>query len=43
MRLACRIANEEDGNSFEMGRWREHILPGLVGSDVQLALRSGLK
>ena len=38
MRLACRIANEEDGNSFEVGRWREHVLPSLVGSDVQLAL-----
>lgn len=38
MRLACRIVNEQDGNSFEVGRWREHILPGLVGSDVQLAL-----
>ena len=38
MRLACRIANEEDGNSLEVGRWREHVLPGLVGSDVQLAL-----
>lgn len=38
MRLACRIANEEDGGGFEMGRWREHVLPGLVGSDVQLAL-----
>ena len=38
MRLACRIVNEQDGNSFEVGRWREHIVPGLVGSDVQLAL-----
>ena len=38
MRLACRIANEEEGNSLEVGRWREHVLPGLVGSDVQLAL-----
>lgn len=37
MRLACRIANERDGNSIEVGRWREHVLPALVGSDVQLA------
>ncbi len=38
MRLACRIANERDGNSPELGTWREHVLPSLVGSDVQLAL-----
>ena len=37
MRLACRIANEQDGNSIEVGRWREHVIPALVGSDVQLA------
>ena len=38
MRLACRIANEQDGNSLEVGKWREHVVPGLVGSDAQLAL-----
>ena len=37
MRLACRLASERDGDSVEVGRWREHVLPGLVGSDVQLA------
>ena len=37
MRLACRIASEQDGDSLEMGRWREHVVPSLVGSDVQLA------
>ena len=37
MRLACRIANRQDGDGLEIGKWREHILPSLVGSDVQLA------
>ena len=39
VRLACRIANEQGGDSLEVGRWREHVLPGLVSSDVQLALK----
>ena len=37
MRLACRIANKQDRESPEVGRWREHVLPSLVGSDVLLA------
>ena len=37
LKLACRIANEESGDGPLAGRWREHVLPGLVGSDVQLA------
>ena len=37
MRLACRIANEESGDGPLAGRWREHVLPSLVSSDVQLA------
>ena len=37
LRLACRIANEESGDGPLAGRWREHVLPSLVGSDVQLA------
>ena len=37
LRLASRIANEEDGEGPLAGRWREHVLPSLVGSDVQLA------
>ena len=37
MRLACRIACEQIDESVEAGRWRERVLPSLVGSDVQLA------
>ncbi len=37
LRLACRIANEEGGGGPIAGTWREHVLPNLVGSDVQLA------
>ena len=37
MRLACRIAGEPDGDSREERKWREFVLPSLVGCDVQLA------
>ena len=37
LRLACRIANEESGDGQLAGTWREHILPSVAGSDVQLA------
>ena len=38
MRLACRIANIRFGNEdFVTALWREHVIPGLVSSDVQLA------
>ena len=38
MRLACRIASAKysDGD-VATAQWREYVLPGLVGSDVQLA------
>ena len=37
VRLACRMANQRTGDGLETaGRWREHVLPGLVASDVQL-------
>lgn len=39
MQLACRIASYQNGDAPEVGRWREHVLPSLVGSDVQLAER----
>ena len=38
MRLACRIASAQYGDDdFAIAQWREYVLPGLVGSDVQLA------
>ena len=38
MRLACRIASiQYSGNDLSTAQWREYVLPGLVGSDVQLA------
>ena len=37
MRLACRTANLDTDSDEESRRWREQVLPGLVGSDVQLA------
>ena len=37
MRLACRIAGEPHGDSREERKWREFVLPSLVGCDVQLA------
>ena len=38
MRLACRIASILYGDDdLATAQWREYVLPGLVGSDVQLA------
>ena len=37
MQLTCRVASHQYGDAPEVGRWREHVLPSLVGSDVQLA------
>ena len=38
VRLSCRIASEQFGRDDPAtSRWREYVLPGLVGSDVQLA------
>ena len=38
LRLACRIASEQhSGGDPATARWREYVIPGLVGSDVQLA------
>ena len=37
MRLACRTADENSDADDATRRWREHILPGLATSDVQLA------
>ena len=38
MRLACRIASAQYGDDdIPTAQWREYVLPGLVGSDVQLA------
>ncbi len=38
MRLACRIASAQYGdNDLPAAQWREYVIPGLVGSDVQLA------
>ena len=37
MRLACRTALLDSDHDEEGRRWREQVLPGLVGSDVQLA------
>ena len=37
MKLACRLANQQDDDSSEVGRWREHVLPSLANNDVQLA------
>ena len=37
LKLACRMANQLTGDGLEAAdRWREYVLPGLVGSDVQL-------
>lgn len=38
VRLSCRIASEQfGGDDPATSRWREYVLPGLVGGDVQLA------
>ena len=37
MRLACRIANEEEGADETRSRWREQVLPALVSNDWTLA------
>ena len=38
VRLSCRIASEQfGGDDAATSRWREYVLPGLVGGDVQLA------
>ena len=38
VRLSCRIASEQfGGEDVATSRWREYVLPGLVGGDVQLA------
>ena len=38
VRLSCRIASEQFGrDDTTTSRWREYVLPGLVGGDVQLA------
>ena len=38
MRLACRIASAQYGDDDSATvQWREYVLPGLVGNDVQLA------
>ena len=38
VRLSCRIASEQFGRDDPAtSRWREYVLPGLVGGDVQLA------
>lgn len=37
MRLACRIATQRYGDDdAQAAQWREYVIPGLVGSDVQL-------
>ena len=36
--MACRLASAQYGEGdFATGQWREYVIPGLVGSDVQLA------
>lgn len=38
IRLACRIAGDRQANVDPAAiKWREYVLPGLVGNDVQLA------
>ena len=37
VRLACRIANEEEGVDEVRSRWREQVLPALVSNDWKLA------
>ena len=38
MRLACRLASAQYGDcDLPTAQWREYVIPGLVGSDVQLA------
>lgn len=38
VRLSCRIASEQFGRDDPAtSSWREYVLPGLVGSDIQLA------
>ena len=37
VRLACRIANEEEGVGETRSRWREQVLPALVSNDWKLA------
>ena len=38
MRLACRIASAQySDDDTATAQWREYVLPGLVGSDAQLA------
>ena len=36
VRLACRIANEEEGVDEVRSRWREQVLPALVSNDLKL-------
>ena len=35
MRLLCRLASEQD--SGPLNRWREHTIPAIAGSDIDLA------
>ena len=38
MRLACRLASAQYGeDDSDTAQWREYVIPGLVGNDVQLA------
>ena len=37
MRLACRISNQEETSHEAANKWREQVLPALVGSDMKLA------
>ena len=39
VRLSCRIAALQAGDTVEIGKWREFVLPSLVSSDIQLAER----
>ena len=35
IKMLCRLKNENDGHTV-LGRWREYLLPTLVGSDISL-------
>ena len=37
LRLACRIASQEEGVDEDRQRWREQVLPAFVACDVNLA------
>ena len=39
VRLSCRIAGLQAGDTVEVSKWREFVLPSLVSSDIQLAER----